>query len=79
MKDLKIFKVSTNNGDWGGCHSCLYIAETKEEALAISGKVSAPHYDVWVSEYKPESIYIQNKAKYDIEVTITVKEKEVAS
>jgi hypothetical protein len=72
----KIFKVTRNNGDWGGMSSSLVIAKTEEDAVKLSGYTKSRGVDLWASEYDPnKSLYIKNKDEFDVDITITIKEK----
>lgn len=77
--ELKIYKITTNNGNWGGCNSHYIVAKSPEEALQDKNIVDYKNlgYDVWTPhEVNPVDLFgLSLCEKYDIDLNITVKEK----
>lgn len=50
---MKIYKLTTNTGDWNGIHTEYVLAESKEEAIAKNEwyRTAPPErYDHWIGE-----------------------------
>lgn len=81
---LKIYKMTTNDGDWNGRITDFVIANNEEEAIEKNQfykdrrDLGCDHY---IKEMTGEELisylvrYSDDCSKYNVEITITEKEK----